>query len=115
LNGGNGLGWAIHYLSDLLGFPKGDLMPRSEDTMPRKLIAATELSEFVYCAKAWELKYIHGAEPSCEAQQLQVEGNAWHVAQGRQLARGDGYRWGALIALVLAVILFVFGWLGWAR
>ena len=112
---GNGAPRLSHRRGDLLEFRKGDLMPRSENTMPRKLIAATELSEFVYCAKAWELKYIRGAEPSCEAQQLQVEGNAWHVAQGRQLARSDGYRWAALIALVLAVILFVFGWLGWAR
>ncbi len=83
--------------------------------MPRKLISATELAEFVYCAKAWELKYVRGAEPSAEAQQGQVEGNAWHAAQGRQLARSDGFRWAAFIALALAVILFVFVWVGWAR
>jgi hypothetical protein len=83
--------------------------------MPRKLISATELAEFVYCAKAWELKYIHGREPSSETQQLQVEGHKWHIAQGRQLARSDGFRWAALAALALAVILFFFGWLGWAR
>jgi hypothetical protein len=35
-----------------------------ENFVPRKLISATELAEFVYCAKAWELKYIQGAEPS---------------------------------------------------
>jgi len=61
-------------------------MPGSEDTMPRKLIPATELAEFVYCAKAWELKYVRSAESSAEAQQFRVEGNAWHNAQGRQLA-----------------------------
>ena len=83
--------------------------------MPRKLISATELAEFVYCGKAWELKHIHGAEPSSETQQLQVEGHAWHIAQGRQLARSDSFRWAALAALALAVILFLFGWLGWAR
>lgn len=81
--------------------------------MSRKLIAATELAEFVYCAKAWELKYVRGVEPSTETQQLQVEGNAWHSSQGRQLARGDSFRWAAIVALTLAVILFV--WLGWAR
>lgn len=54
-------------------------------------------------------------EPSSEAQQLQVEGNAWHAAQGRQLARGDSYRWGAFIALALAVIFFVFVWMGRAQ
>jgi hypothetical protein len=83
--------------------------------MPRKLIPAKEVAEFVYCAKAWELKYIRGAEPSSDAHQLQVEGNAWHTAQGRQLARSDSFRWAAFIALALAVILFVFVWMGWAR
>jgi hypothetical protein len=83
--------------------------------MSRKLIAATELAEFVYCAKAWELKYVRGVEPSSGTQQLQDEGNAWHASQGRQLARGDSFRWAALFALAIAVILFVFVWLGWAR
>ena len=32
--------------------------------MPRNLIPATALSEFVFCAKAWELKYIRGPELS---------------------------------------------------
>jgi len=48
--------------------------------MPHKLISATELAEFVYCANACELKYVRDAESSAEAQQLQVEGNAWHAA-----------------------------------
>ncbi len=46
--------------------------------MSRKLIAATELAEFVYCAKAWELKYVRGVEPSSETQQLRVEGDGDH-------------------------------------
>ena len=83
--------------------------------MSRKLIAANELAEFIYCPKAWELKYVRRVEPSSETQQLQVEGNAWHAAQGQQLARGDTFRRAAFAALALAVILFVFVWLGWAR
>ena len=83
--------------------------------MSRKLIAATELAEFVYCAKAWELKYVRRVEPSSKTQQLQVEGNAWHASKGRQLARGDGFRRAAFAALTLAVILYLFLWLGWAR
>lgn len=62
-----------------------------------------------------ELKYVRGSESSAEAQRLQVKGNAWHAAQGRQLARSDSFRWAAFIALALAVILFVFVWMGWAR
>lgn len=83
--------------------------------MSKRLIPATELAEFVYCAKAWELKYVRGAESSPEAQQLQVEGNAWHAAQGRQLARSDSFRWAAFIALALGAILFLSVWMGWAR
>jgi hypothetical protein len=83
--------------------------------MLRKLIPATELSEFVFCSKAWELKYIRGAELSGEAHQLLVEGSAWHTAQGQQLARSDRLRWAAFIALALAVILFLFVWIGWVQ
>ena len=32
--------------------------------MKQKLIRATELAEFVYCSKAWHLKYVDGAEVS---------------------------------------------------
>ena len=39
--------------------------------MGHKPIRATELAEFVYCSRAWELKDLRGVEPSREAQQLQ--------------------------------------------
>jgi hypothetical protein len=42
--------------------------------MNQKLIRATELAEFVYCSKAWHLKYLDGAEVSHEARELQAEG-----------------------------------------
>jgi hypothetical protein len=99
----------------LPGIPKGDLIPVCEEIMTRKIIPATELAEFIYCAKAWQLKFIECAEPSKEARQLQIKGNFWHVAQGEALARSDSFRWGAYAALGLAILLFVFCWLGWAR
>jgi hypothetical protein len=83
--------------------------------MNQKLIRATELSEFVYCSKAWYLKYLDGAEVSPGARELQAEANAWHIEQGRSLARGDSYRWAGFAALMLAIILIVFYWLGWAK
>jgi hypothetical protein len=83
--------------------------------MKQKLIRATELAEFVYCSKAWHLKYLDGAEVSPEARELQAEANAWHIEQGRSLARGDSYRLAGLAALMLAIILIVFCWLGWAK
>jgi hypothetical protein len=83
--------------------------------MKQKLIRATELAEFVYCSKAWHLKYLDGTEVSPAARELQAEANAWHIEQGRSLARGDSYRWAAFAALLLAIILIVFCWLGWAK
>jgi hypothetical protein len=80
-----------------------------------KLIRATELAEFVYCSKAWHLKYLDGAEVSPGARELQAEANAWHIEQSRSLARGDGYRWAGFAALMLAIILIAFCWLGWAK
>jgi hypothetical protein len=44
--------------------------------MKQKLIRATELAEFVYCSKAWHLKYLDGAEVSPVARELQAEANA---------------------------------------
>jgi hypothetical protein len=83
--------------------------------MAKKIIAATELAEFVYCSKAWQLKFIQRIASSPEARELQAQGREWHVAQGRTLARGDSYRWAAYVALGLGVVLFVFCWLGWTR
>ena len=83
--------------------------------MKQKLIRATELAEFVYCSKAWHLKYLDGAEVSLIARELQAETSTWHIEQGKSLARGDSYRWAGFAALMLAIILIVFCWLGWAK
>ena len=83
--------------------------------MKQKLIRATELAEFVYCSKAWHLKYLDGAEVSPVARELQAAASAWHVEQGKSLALGDSYRWAGIAELMLAIILIVFFWLGWAK
>ena len=41
--------------------------------MSRKHISATELAEFVYCGKAWELNYILRTEPSSETQSCRLK------------------------------------------
>ena len=64
--------------------------------MGHKLIRATELAEFVYCSRAWELKYLRGVEPSPEAQQLRVE------------QRPDGLGSRTEAALPLRVLVFFF-------
>lgn len=78
-------------------------------------IPATELAEYVYCSKAWQLKFVQRVEPSSEAPELQARGHEWHVAQGEALTRCDSFRWAAYASLTLAVILFLFCWLGWTR
>jgi hypothetical protein len=83
--------------------------------MKQKLIRATELAEFVYCSKAWHLKYLNGAQVSAAARQLQAAATVWHIEQGRSLTQGDSYRWAGLAALMLAVVLILFYWLGWAK
>jgi len=61
------------------------------------------------------LKYERGVKVSETARDLQLIANSWHIQQGRSLARGDSYRWAAYAALLLAVVLFTFSWLGWAK
>ena len=65
--------------------------------MSRKLIPATELAEFVYCAKAWELKYVHGAEPSSV-----VHGEVRNPAHNRHTGGGESrfYRRSGRVALI---------------
>jgi hypothetical protein len=84
-------------------------------TMQQNLIPATELAEFVYCSQAWHLKYERGVKVSETARDLQLIANSWHIQQGRSLARGDSYRWAAYAALLLAVVLLTFCWLGWTK
>jgi len=64
--------------------------------MGHKLIRATELAEFIYCSRAWELKYLRGVEPSREAQQLQIE----------QRPDGLGSRTEAVLPLQFLVFCF---------
>jgi hypothetical protein len=82
--------------------------------MAEKLIPATQLAEYVYSSQAWFLK-LHGAQVSAETRGIQAQANAWHEEQCRSLARGDGYGLGAYAAALLAVVLFLFCWLGWSQ
>ena len=66
--------------------------------MGHKLIRATELAEFFYCSRAWELKYLRGVEPSREAQQL-----SFRIEQ-----RPDGLGSRTEAALPLRVLVFFF-------
>ncbi|AXC10120.1 hypothetical protein ACPOL_0759 [Acidisarcina polymorpha] len=93
-----------------MSFPRSEAIP-----IKAKLIRTTKLAEFVYCSKAWELKYMNGVEVSPEARELQAAADAWHIERGRSLARRDSYRLAAFAALLSGAVLFIFCWLGWAK
>jgi hypothetical protein len=82
--------------------------------MSENLIPATQLAEYVYCSRAWHLKQ-RGVPVSKETRVIQAQANAWHEVQGRSLTTGHSYRWAGYAAGLLAVVLFIFCWLGWSR
>ncbi len=72
-------------------------------------ITATEVAEFMYCAKAWQLKR-EGVE--AESSQLAF-GTAYHRTHGKQIsfARKLQRAGWALVALVLfLMVLWLWGW-----
>ncbi len=67
-------------------------------------IQASEISAYLYCARAWW--YRRRGEAPRNAAQLEA-GRQAHRAHGRRVARVRLARWGAYVLLALAVV-------GWA-
>lgn len=73
-------------------------------------VTASELAAFAYCAKAWHLERVLGAEPSTGANRRRDVGIANHIRHGAdvrigsQLARRSG-----LVATVLVLSAVLFG------
>jgi CRISPR/Cas system-associated exonuclease Cas4 (RecB family) len=78
-------------------------------------VSASEVSEFVFCRRAWWLKYQMGAVASRAAQTAETTGRAWHRRQGRRIARVAGLKLVGSGLVLFGVILLVFHLLGWAR
>jgi hypothetical protein len=79
--------------------------------MADRIIRASEIGQYVFCAKAWWLGAIEGVEPS-NAREL--EAGTWaHARHGRTVAvTGLAQRAGLgllLIGLVLAIVWFAGG------
>lgn len=71
-------------------------------------IRATEISEYVYCRRAWWLRRVAG-HASQNVREMAV-GTAYHQAHGSR-TRWAGYlRQAALLLLFLAIAAFIF-WL----
>jgi hypothetical protein len=78
----------------------------------RKLIKASEIGEYVFCARAWRLR-IDGYEPAFGHRARQA-GTEWHLKHGRTLRRARRLRliaaFSGLLTLVVAVLLFLLWW-----
>lgn len=79
----------------------------------RELIRASELGEYVYCARAWWLRK-EGFEPTAGSE-ARERGTRWHTRHGRQIARARSLLRAALFLALAAVLLATFLLLLWWR
>jgi hypothetical protein len=84
------------------------LAPQKEDvarlTAQRKLIRASEIGEYAFCARAWRLR-VEGVEAGRTAGAARAAGTAWHLKHGRGVERARRLRGVATLATVLAALL----------
>ncbi|HEX8128276.1 MAG TPA: hypothetical protein VF527_04180 [Pyrinomonadaceae bacterium] len=77
-----------------------------------KYIRASEVAEYVYCARAWRLR-VDGHEPA-SGQRRRAEGETWHLAHGREVSGARRMRliakFAFLFALVTGLLLLVLQW-----
>ena len=71
----------------------------------RRIIRASEIGQYAYCARAWWLGSVMGVRPS-NIQDLE-RGTAAHEQHGQRLALAGMARWVAIGLLVLAVFVFL--------
>jgi hypothetical protein len=80
----------------------------------RKLIKASGIGEYVFCARAWRLR-IDGYEPTSGHEARQA-GTAWHLKHGRTIRRARRLHQVAVLsgflAIIIAVLLFLLWWRG---
>lgn len=78
----------------------------------RKLIKASEIGEYVFCARAWRLR-VEGYEPT-HGHQARASGTAWHLKHGRTTRNAGRLQkvaaFAGLLAIVVAVLLFLLWW-----
>ncbi|NJN16042.1 MAG: hypothetical protein HC822_07035 [Oscillochloris sp.] len=71
-----------------------------------KTIRASEVGEYVYCARAWWLRRVAGFEP--EGAERRELGTALHVRHGRAVALSGMLLWLALVLLGVGIVLVFF-------
>jgi CRISPR/Cas system-associated exonuclease Cas4 (RecB family) len=80
----------------------------------QKLIRASEIGEYLFCARAWWLR-LEGHQPA-SGHEARAAGTRWHQQHGRSLRRAQLLRSLAalsiLLALVAAALILVLWWRG---
>jgi hypothetical protein len=73
--------------------------------MSDRIIRASEIGQYDFCAKAWWLGSIEGVEPS-NIRELQA-GTTAHNWHGQQVTRASRLQQGAVVLMVIGIILVV--------
>lgn len=68
-------------------------------------IRASEVGEFVYCARAWWLRRVAGEEP--EGRERREAGVALHAAHGRAVGLSGWALWAGLFALAAGLLILL--------
>ncbi len=77
-------------------------------TRRRSVIRASEVGEYVYCARSWWLRRVEGLEP--EGQERRDHGTALHWQHGRAVLGSQLLLLCGLALLVAGVVLFFISW-----
>ena len=78
-----------------------------------KSIRASEVGEYVFCARAWRLR-LDGYEPTM-GRRAREAGTAWHLRHGRSVRRARRLRLIAACAIFLAIVVAALILLDWWR
>ena len=77
-----------------------------------KYIRASEVAEYVYCARAWRLR-VEGHEPE-SGHGRRAAGETWHLAHGREVVRAQMMlrlaKFAFIAALIAGLLLLVLRW-----
>jgi len=76
-----------------------------------KPIRASEVGEYVFCARAWRLR-LDGYEPT-SGRRAREAGTAWHLRHGKAVRRARRLRLIAACASFLAVVMAALILLSW--
>ncbi len=68
-----------------------------------RVIHASELAEYGYCAKSWHLRSIQGVQPQRSGNRLR-DGERLHARHGMRVAAARILRVAALVALAAAAL-----------